>query len=193
MNYRNKLKERNTRKFILNIFSVIKFTSINLNFSSKLIIIWSIISLISLFLPWVEKNQDLTWNSFNSIWWNIGYLMIMVLIFVIFIITSINFRERIKLASNINFRNHILILYVWILIIIIWIIYISFINWLTTIFDSVEVWNWIILYILWWIVIIIWWIFKRKEFKKREFESFINETNDKENTITDESNMKLPF
>lgn len=193
MNYRNKLKERTTRKFILNIFSVLKFTSINLNFSSKIIIIWSLISLVSLFLPWIKKSTDLAWNSFNSIWWNIGYLMVLILVFLIFIITSINFREKIKLASNINFRNHIVIIYLWLLIIIIWIIYISFINGLSTIFENVEVWNWIILYILSGIVIIVWWLLKRKEYKNREYESFINETQDKENVKIDESNMKLPF
>lgn len=194
MNYRNRLKERNVKKLINNIFNFLNFKSINLDFSSKIIMVWNIILLISLFLPWLIKtDENFIWNSFQSIWWNIGFFSIFLIIFITFITIFFIKSEKIKLALNISFKNYLIIILSWIFITIIWIIYISFINWLTTFLENITVWKWVIFYILGWIVITIWWILKKNSYNNSEYESFINE-NSKENIIkTNKSNMKLPF
>jgi hypothetical protein len=44
-----------------------------------------------------------------------------------------------------------------------------------------------------WTVIILWWILERKESRRRDNESFINEENSWKPNHSDKSNMKLPF
>lgn len=195
MNYIERKKERKLRQKLITIYNIFKFKSINLDFSSNIILIWIIILSISLFIPWLLKKDEnnISWNSFTNIWWNIWYMMILFIITILYIIFSNNSWEKLKLASNINLKNYIIIIFWSIFILATAIIYISFIKWLNIFFENIEVANWIILYLLWWVVILVWWLIKRNIYYKNEYETFICETQNQELNKNDKSNMKLPF
>lgn len=195
MSYRKKVKERYLRRILINIFNVLKFSNFNLDFQSKIIIVWSISTLISLFLPWWTKiGENISWNSFSLMWWNIWFISLLLIFIIIFVMTTNDIKEKINLASNLSFKKYLVAILWWLFMILIWIIYISLIFWLTTFFENIEIWNWIILYISSWILIFIWWILKRSNFIKKEYESFINEpTYNNEDVKNSDSNMKLPF
>ena len=194
MNYRNRTKERNIKKLVNNIFNILSFKNLNLDFSAKIILVWNIILLTSLFFPWLIKtDENFIWNAFHQIWWNIGFFSILLIIFNSFITICFIKSEKIKLALSISFKNYLIIILSWIFIIVIWIIYISFINWLTIFFENIIMWRWVVLYILSWIVIIIWWFLNKRNYNNNEYESFINETKEENIIKNNKSNMKLPF
>ena len=195
MNYTHRKKERKAKKVLTNLYQLFRFKSINLSFSAKITVIWSIVSIVSLFMPWViDANQsNTTWNAFNAIAWNIGFWMIILLIFIIFIVISNTNKEKIKLALDIRVKNHIVIIITWVFIIVNSIIYISFVNWLALFLDNIITGKWVILYMVSWIMIIVVGILERKEYRKRDNESFINEESTVKNISWDRDNMKLPF
>ena len=195
MNYTHRKKERKAKKVLTNLYQLFRFKSINLSFSAKITVIWSIVSIVSLFMPWViDANQsNTTWNAFNAIAWNIGFWMIILLIFIIFIVISNTNKEKIKLALDIRVKNHIVIIITWVFIIVNSIIYISFVNWLALFLDNIITGKWVILYMVSWIMIIVGGILERKEYRKWDNESFINEESTVKNISWDRDNMKLPF
>ena len=195
MNYTHRKKERKAKKILTSLYQIFQFKSINLSFSSKITVTWSIVSIVSLFIPWIiDANQtDATWNAFNPIAWNIGFWMILLLMFIIFIVISNTIKEKIKLALDIRVKNYIIIIITWVFILVNSVIYISFVNWLALFLDNIVVWNGVILYMVSWIMIIIWGILERKEYRKRDNESFINEESYMKNISWDKDNMKLPF
>lgn len=150
MNYTHRKKERKAKKVLTNLYQLFRFKSINLSFSAKITVIWSIVSIVSLFMPWViDANQsNTTWNAFNAIAWNIGFWMIILLIFIIFIVISNTNKEKIKLALDIRVKNHIVIIITWVFIIVNSIIYISFVNWLALFLDNIITGKWVILYMV---------------------------------------------
>jgi len=119
--------------------------------------------------------------------------MIILLIFIIFIVISNTNKEKIKLALDIRVKNHIVIIITWVFIIVNSIIYISFVNWLALFLDNIITGKWVILYMVSWIMIIVGGILERKEYRKRDNESFINEESTVKNISWDRDNMKLPF
>ena len=195
MNYTHRKKERKAKKILTSLYQIFQFKSINLSFSSKITVTWSIVSIVSLFIPWIiDANQtDATWNAFNPIAWNIGFWMILLLKFIIFIVISNTIKEKIKLALDIRVKNYIIIIITWVFILVNSVIYISFVNWLALFLDNIVVGNGVILYMVSWIMIIIWGILERKEYRKRNNESFINEESSMKNISWDKDNMKLPF
>jgi hypothetical protein len=195
MNYTHRKKERKAKKILTSLYQIFQFKSINLSFSSKITVTWSIVSIVSLFIPWIiDANQtDATWNAFNPIAWNIGFWMILLLMFIIFIVISNTIKEKIKLALDIRVKNYIIIIITWVFILVNSVIYISFVNWLALFLDNIVVGNGVILYMVSWIMIIIWGILERKEYRKRDNESFINEESSMKNISWDKDNMKLPF
>jgi len=197
MNYIHRKKERNIKKIFLKIYNFFKIRSFNLSFSWKFIIMWVVISAISLFMPWIvnEAQKDTSWNSFNSIWWNIGFLMILLLIFLVFVVVSNTRKEKIKLALGIKIKNCTIIVVIWMFVILNSVIYVSFVNWLSLFLDNIIVGEWIILYMVSWIIITIWGILDWRKYKKRDDESFINEDSkiDWETKLENTQNMKLPF
>ena len=191
MRKKNKNKIKNEIKCLLNN---IKFKSINLTLSKQIIIIWIIITLISLFFPWViDTNKNILWNSFASLSWNIGYILLLILFFSLFIIFSTNYKDKLKLYSNISVKNHFFIITSAFIIISFNIVAVSFINWLNTFFESLTYWNWVILSMTWWFIMLIWWFLLRKEYYSDSSEIILNKLNQNREQMKKEDNMKLPF
>ena len=158
MNLRNKNKQNRIKEEVKCFLSNFKFKSINLTFSKQIVLLWVIIWYVSLFIPWIKDvNQWINWNSFYSLSWNIGFLLIIILSLPIFIILSTSYKEKIKLYSDLSLKNHFIIITSWIFIISFSIITLSFINWLHTFFEKPKhavlaffMWN-----ILKWVAVLI--------------------------------------
>ncbi len=172
----------------------LKFKSINLTFSKQLVLSWSLIWFISLFLPWIQDNKNWdVWNSFNSISWNIGYLLIILLFFTLFVSLSTNYKEKLKLYSDLSIKNHFIVITVWAFIISFSVILLSFANWLSLFFENISYWKWVILLMTSWIIILIWWFIIKKEYYSEDSEIILNKFNKDREKNKIEDNMKLPF
>jgi len=185
----NKLKDE-----ILCIFNNTKFKSINLTISKKIVLLWIIIWFVSLYFPWIKDvSKYISWNSFYSLSWNIWFILILVLLLPIFIIFSTNYKEKLKLYSDLSIKNHFLVITTGFLVISFSIISLSFINWLHTFFENIIYWKWVILCMTAWFIILIWWIMMRKEYYSDSSEIILNKLNQDREKLKEEDNMKLPF
>lgn len=191
MNLRNKNK---LNEKLLQHFKNFKFKAINLDFSQQLTILWSIIGFISLFLPWIKDLEEWKiWNSFYSLSWNIWFLLIIILAIPIVTILSTNYKEKIKLYSDMSIKNHFLVITSWIFIISFSIITLSFVNWLHTFFENIYYWNWAILCMTSWFIILVWGLLIRKKYYENNSEIILNKLIQDREKIKNDDNMKLPF
>ena len=187
-------KEINTNNNIKCFLKNIKFKITNLTLSKQIIIIWVIIWIVSLYYPWINDTiKMISWNSFYSLTWNIWYLLIILFFVPIFIIFSTNYKEKIKLYSDLSVKNHFIIITLWFIIIGFSIISLSFINWLHTFFENIYYWKWVILSMTSWFIILIWWLLLRKEYYLDSSEIILNKLNDNREKNKSDDNMKLPF
>jgi hypothetical protein len=145
-------------------------------------------------MPWINNwNNSESWNAFNSLTWNIWYLLIFVFILPIFVILSTNYKEKIKLYSDLSLKNHFTIIASGIFIISFSIITLSFINGFNTFVDNTYYWNGIILSMTSWIIILIWWLLIRKEYYTNSSEIILDKLNQDREKAKEKDNMKLPF
>jgi hypothetical protein len=190
-----KLRNKNKKQYIIKHFiENFKFKSLNLSFSNQLIILWSILWFISLFLPWIKDTDKwITWNAFYSLTWNIGFLLIIILTIPIFVTLSTNYKEKIKLYSDLSLKNHFMIMTSWFFVISFSIITLSFVNGLHTFLENTYYWNWVILCMTSWFIILIWWLIVRKEYYSNSSEIILNKLNQNREKTREKDNMKLPF
>ncbi len=189
-----KNRNKNKIKIIKNIIDSIKFKSLNLTLEKQIVLIWSIIWIFSIFLPWIVDNEkSLTWNSLNPISWNIWYILIIIYILPLLMILSNSYKEKIKLYSDLNFRTHFIIINSWLISLAFSIILISFATWLTTISEWMTYWKWATLSMTAWLIILIWWLLIRKEFKKTNSEIILEKLSYERELAKEKNNMKLPF
>ena len=187
-------KNKNIGKKTMDFLKKIKFKYLNLSLSDQAIILLSFFWIFSLFMPWIiDKNNILEWNSFNSITWNIWYLMIILYIILIFIILSNSYKEKIKLYTDISFKNHFIIICSWIASISFGLISISFINWLATIWQNIIHWKWLIFSMVIWIFLIIFWVINRSNYKKTNSEIILEQLNQNREKVKEKDNMTLPI
>ena len=111
MNSKNrKLKYR--INLILHKFS---FNFLNLTGSKRIALLGSLISILTLFFPWFSyrfsTNAYETRSSFSIGSGYVGYILIFVHLFVIFIILSSKSKERLKSKANIIFHDYTLIIF----------------------------------------------------------------------------------
>lgn len=186
---KNKLKYEIT-EFINNL----NFKSNNLTFSKQITILWCVLWYISLFMPWIiDNNLWKNWNSFYSLSWNIWYLLIIILTLPIFVIFSTNYKEKIKLYSDLSLKNHFIIITSGFFVLSFSIIILSFANGLQTFFENTTYWKWVILSMTWWIIILLWWLIIRKEYHNNSSEIILNKLNQDREETKEKDNMKLPF
>lgn len=187
-------KNKNIKHIILEIIKKLKFKYLSLSINSQITAFSSILWILSLFLPWIiDKENNITWNAFNTISWNIGYILIIIFIIPLFITLSNSYKEKIKLYTDFNFKNHYVILNSWLIAISFSIISLSFAIWLSTLWQEIIYWNWPILSMTSWILIFICWLFLRKEFKKTSSEIILEQLNQNREKIKEKNNMELPF
>ncbi len=191
-----KNKEINYKKLIKKFLNKIKIKYLSLSIAKQIILIWTILWLISLFLPWIieKETKTISRNSFNSISWNVGFLLVFILLFQFFLVLSSSYKEKLKLYSNIDFKNYFLIIIWWIISIILSLVVVSFASGLDIFSQNIKYWKWPIFCIIWWIFITIWWIFIRRDFHKNNSEIILQEmAKNREKNKQNKENMELPF
>ena len=184
------------KKTVENVFSNFKFEILNLNLSRSLTVIWAIIWIVSLFMDWIIDSvnwEKTSWNSFNAITGNSGYIIIILLILIIALTFWSNYKEKMKLYSEIDVKNYTFILFTGILMIVISIICTSFSVWLEIFSKEVKYWNGLILCTVSAILIIIWWYITRKEFYKNSSEIILEKLSQERRKEKKKSNLSLPF
>ena len=191
MSSRKKTKEKKRIKKVLKKF---KFKSLHLSLSKQITLLGCIIWYVSLFFPWIiDVQAGITWNAFNSLTWNIWYLLTLILFIPIFLTFSTNHKDKIKLYTNISVKNHFLVLTVWFFVLSFSIITLSFVNGLHTFFENTIYWNGVILSMTAGIIILIGWFMIRNEYYKESSEIILNAFNQNKEKVQEKDNMKLPF
>ena len=191
-------RNRNTKNKIKNelskLINNLNFKSWNLTLSKQMVLVWCIFWYLSLFLPWIlDKSKSISWNSFNSLTWNIWFLLMIILFLPIFVIFSTEYKEKLKLYSDITLKNHFIIITSWFFVISFSFISLSFVNGLNTFFESTTYWKWVILSLTSWFIILIWWLVIRKEYYNNSSEIILNKLNQNREEAKEKDNMKLPF
>jgi hypothetical protein len=187
-------RERRTKKDFLGVFKNLRFKLNNLTITNQIIIFLCIIWIVSLFMSWVEdKENHISRNAFNSISWNIGYLMVIIYIILLFLMISSGYKEKIKLYTDLNFKNHFIVIFSWLASICFWIIMISSVNWLSVIWKDIVHWNWLILSMAIWILICIFWVLIRKDYQKNSSEVILQQLSENRGKTKEKENMSLPI
>lgn len=196
MNYKDRAKNRRLKKDIINMVNLFKFKTWNIKLSWKVILSWICICILWLFSPWVLHSESgNAENSFSASAWNIWMTSIISVLILIFLILSINNKEKIKKYSWMQIKDYIVVICLWIFITILSIHSIIFIKSLLSFSKDISLWRWSIITLTWSILIIVWWLLMRKEYNK-ENTSYLNEAEDRYNNksrTSKISNMKLPF
>ena len=185
---------KNYKNFITSFWKEIAFKILNLNISRWVTIIGSIVWIISLFLPWInDTKSQTTYNSFNNIAWNVGFLIIIFHLIIIFLTFGANYKEKMKLYSEIDLKNYVIIIFTWFFIFLAWIMEASFVNWLETFQTWIKYWNWLILAIVSAILIIAWGYLTRKEFYKNSSEIILERLSQERNKDKEKTQISLDF
>jgi hypothetical protein len=187
-------RNRETKKNFLRIIKNLWFKLSNLTILNQIIISLCIGWIISLFMPWIiDKENSISWNAFNSISWNIGYVMMVIYLVLLFLMISSTNKEKIKLYADFNFKNHLIIIGSGFVEMCFWIIMVSFVNWLSAVWQNIVHWNWLILFMAIWVWICVLWIFIRNDYKKVNSEIILEQLNQNREKIKEKDNMSLPI
>jgi len=203
MSYNLRVKNRRLKNKIKKFLNLISFKSYNSSYAQRVLIIWLIVSSISLFYPWlsfIKLNETININSFNSISWNIGYFVLLLNLFIFFIIISQEKKEFIKFHLWIWFKDYYIIsIYAFIYLFIHIFVY-NVISWLSIFTQDLILWFWFLLSLSSNILIIISTYFIYKNYKSDKITLCINDSDTDNNDLytkshisDDKNNMKLPF
>lgn len=194
MNYRSRWKQRKTKLLLQKFVNIFQFRSLHLPFSAKIILVWNILLTVSLFQAWVVKvDENITWNSFASLSWNIGYPLLLWILAIFFFILSSKQSNNLKFHSNISFQNHSLIGIFGIFSIIATLISISFIHGFQSFSENISYGSAVNLALTAWIIITAGAYIMRSEYKKQNVEIFVSDSGEVKEVVSHKNNMKLPF
>ncbi|EKD65786.1 MAG: hypothetical protein ACD_49C00085G0001 [uncultured bacterium (gcode 4)] len=208
MNYSINSKNRKLKYKLHLILNRLWFNFFNLSLSQKISFVGIIISFISLFLNWFTIKYDtiLNYTAFSINAWYIGFIILLELIILLFLILSNSNKEKFKSKTNLVFHDHTIIIFFWLIIFLLtWAIFNS-IKWFTLLFQDISIWNWIVFELVGSIFIIFSGILNYRE-KKQEILHKIYVENNLKNNIdleeyrdildnkpsSDKSNMSLPI
>ncbi|NUJ97338.1 hypothetical protein HGA92_00950 [Candidatus Gracilibacteria bacterium] len=194
MEYRNRAKNRRLKRNVLSLANILKFKGLNLSNGEKISVVGIFLSLISLFFIWVDSaSGEEKGTAFSSLAGSVGYIMLIVLLFLIFILFSHSRKEKLKLYSDIHFKDSTIIILGGIFNIFLSFNIFSFVTGLQRFSSTIICGNGVILSITGAIVIVIGGIITRKEKKSEKYSIYTNELIEEEEQKEEENNMKLPF
>lgn len=194
MNYTARSKERRSKLLLMKLLNTFQFQGVYLPISSKITLVGNCIVIFSLFQSWIIDNvQDVSWSSFSSISWNIGYILLLTCLTIFFVILSTNKKQKLKHYTSISFRNHTIIGSIGIFTILTVIMSISFIHGFSNIYQNLMYWNWGIIALTWGFVMTFWAYLIRKENKKMNIDTFISHHWELKEKVDNKNNMTLPF
>ncbi|MDD2871686.1 MAG: hypothetical protein PHS49_06900 [Candidatus Gracilibacteria bacterium] len=194
MSIRNRNNKNKIKNEIDKLINNLNFKSLNLSLSRQVVLVGCAFGYLSLFIPWiVDKSIGKTWNAFHSLSGNIGYLLMFILFLPIFVIFSTNYKEKLKLYSDLTLKNHFIIITSGFFVISFSIISLSFVNGLNTFVENTSYGNGVILSLTSGLIILIGGLIIRKEYYNNSSEIILNKLNQNREEAKEKDNMKLPF
>lgn len=190
--YNSRTKYRKIRIISNKILNILRFKLESFSFSKIVILVWVVLSYLSLFLTWISSNnEELQSNIFNKITFNSSIIIIIISSIILFLLFSYNKKEKIKKSTNIIFRDYIIISFLSIIMFLLSINNLWVIIWLKTFSSEITYWNWIIINIIASIFLLVWAILsKNDQYSKNNI--YINDSLEEESNKI-ENNTKLPF
>lgn len=187
-------RERRTKANFSGIFKNLRFKLNNLTIPNQIVIFLCIVWIASLFMSWVKDTENsISRNAFYSISWNIGYLMVIIYAILLFLMISSAYKEKIKLYTDLNFKNHFIVISSGLASVCFGIIMISFVNWLSRVGQNIEHWSWLILSMAVWILICIVWVQIKKDYQKNSSEVILQQLSENREKTKEKENMTLPI
>ncbi|MBS9784347.1 hypothetical protein KGV55_03280 [Candidatus Gracilibacteria bacterium] len=167
----------------------------SLSIPKQTALVGTIVGIISLFIPWIQdvSSKGTSWNAFNAMSGNIGYILMIILLLQIFLLLSEGHKEKLKLYSDIDLKNHFLIIVVGIGMIFLSIISVSFAVGLSVISKNMQYGNGPILCIVAGILVTFGGILIRKQDKKHTSEIILQKLSENRERKKEQENMELPF
>lgn len=197
MSYKISAKNRRLKRTLESIISVLKFESLNITTPEKVVLIWAIFSIASIFMNWFDSyDSKIIWNWFSNLLWITWYVLFFLNLIVIFFILNSNQKENIKNLLNFNIKDWIFIEILMFFCLVLSINAVFLIQSFSFFEDDIILWKWIVFSIIWAIFWIIWAIFIVKtKTKVSIYIDWDREDISQINSIPEnnKNNMKLPF
>lgn len=191
--YKSRVKNRKLKKIILYFINIFKIKSASLSKAKQTALVWIFIWYISLFFNWINSNNwNFKTNAFNNITWFSAFIIFILLSILLFIIISTNKKEKIKITSNISFKDYNIISISSIFIIILSINCLFIINWLAYFSADLYYGKWIIMTIVS-AIVILWTSFYIKNDSNHSKNFYLNDSEEQDLEVREKNNMKLPF
>ncbi len=191
--YNSRVKNRKTKRLFLKIFKITQFKTTNFCLAKKIILISIILWYISLFLNWIKIwniNNISLMNWFNKITVFNSISIFIALTLNLFILFSLNKKEKIKFLINIQIKDSNILIILNLIIILLSISSLYTIIGLKIFYLNIDYWKWIIFTIISWII----WISASIALKnKNANHKIILDESDNESKIQNNNNMKLPI
>jgi len=195
MSYKISAKNRKLKRKLITLINLFKFKSVNFNITHKFILIWAVLSLISLYMDWINSlNWEIVQNTFWQLLWISWYIMFILNLIILFIIFSNNKKEYLKIVTKFFFKDWNFIVILWLFNLLLIINNIFIIKWLAFFSKEIIYWRWGIISIIWTLFVIIWWVLLIKE--QNKVLLYVNDDYckwDKIEKVDEKNNMKLPF
>lgn len=197
MSYKISAKNRKLKRTLESVISLLKFESLNITTPEKVVLIWVIFSIASIFMNWFDSyDSKIIWNWFSNLLWITWYVLFFLNLIVIFFILNSNQKENIKNLLNFNIRDGIFIEILMFFCLVLNINAVFLIQSFSFFEDDIILWKWIVFSIIWAIFWIIWAIFIVKtKTKVSIYIDWDGENISQTNSIPEynKNNMKLPF
>ncbi|MDQ7009057.1 MAG: hypothetical protein Q9M94_02075 [Candidatus Gracilibacteria bacterium] len=194
-------KDKRKRKKILNFIQKIQIRFSSLGFSDFTILIGLALILFTILIPWftLPYNGSITQGIFSKINGIVGYVSILIVLLNLFILFSVQNKDKIKLFFNIKIKDKTIFIFSSILLLILGFNSLLTIKGLELLNSEIKYHSGITFYIIAGILFSIGVFFKLREKEKNTLIS-INESEKKENSSTlseskdkKQNVMKLPF
>lgn len=189
----SRIRMRKIQFLYKSILNNIKFKIESFSFSKIIILVWTIIWFISMFMKWiVSENKNFESNIFNSVTNSTSIILIILFLIILFLLFSISKKEKIKKSANIIFRDYIIIIIISIITFILAINSLWIIIWLRTFSSEVFYWPWIIILMISSIFIFIGAMLLKNEYYSLN-NIYLNDSKDNRVETVEKNNTKLPF
>lgn len=195
-NYEKRAKSRKLKKTMTQGLQLFKFRSLQITNGEKVIVFWTTLVLLSLFIPWVSSLEwQIQVNSFSNLTWRTGIMLLIICFLLLWMIFSKQKKEKIKMIWNLHFRNYLLWIVGWLFIFISALSSLSYIWWLQTFSSDIIYGQWPVISLVGWIIVFFWAFMLKKEENSGIENIFTEEKNENKNKINkkQKDNMKLPF
>jgi hypothetical protein len=191
--YNSRIKTKKMQNFLKKVINNIKFKIESFSFAKIVILVWTLMWYISLFMKWINsENKHLTSNIFNSITYTSSIILIILLSIILFLLFSFNKKEKIKKTTSIIFRDYVIIVFISIIIFILSINNLGVIIWLQSFSSEISYWAWVVTLIISSIFIFLWALILKKEHYCPN-NIYLNDSKEQIIENSEKNNIKLPF